>query len=153
MTDRFSHRWSLLLPGTLAFLIAAALPAMAQQPASPASAPSGPPGFSPMDKSAPDKSNQNSNLKPHATPSTVTALEKIPVDKIKLPSGFKAEIWSHGHPGARTMVQGPKGTVFMGSRVIGRVYAITEKNGKREAKVLLQGLTQPNGLAIKDGSL
>jgi glucose/arabinose dehydrogenase len=41
----------------------------------------------------------------------------------------------------------------MGSRIIGRVYAITEKDGKREVKTLLQGLTQPNGLAVKDGSL
>ena len=51
------------------------------------------------------------------------------------------------------MVMGDKGTMFMGTRVIGRVYAITDKDGKREAKVLLQGLTQPNGLAFKDGAL
>ena len=48
---------------------------------------------------------------------------------------------------------GPKGTIFMGSRIIGRVYAITDKDGKRDVKVLLQGLTQPNGLAVKDGAL
>jgi glucose/arabinose dehydrogenase len=142
MTDRSSRRRSLLLAGTFSLLITA-LPAAAQQP----------PGMSPIDKSAPDKSKQDTNLKPHATPSTVTPVEKIPVDKIKLPSGFKAEIWSSGHPGARTMVQGPKGTIFMGSRIIGRVYAITDKNGTREVKTLLQGLTQPNGLAVKDGSL
>ncbi len=51
------------------------------------------------------------------------------------------------------MVMGAKGTMFMGTRVIGRVYAITEQGGKREAKVLLQGLTQPNGLAFHNGSL
>ena len=51
------------------------------------------------------------------------------------------------------MVLGDKGTMFMGTRLIGRVYAITNKDGKREAKVLLQGLTQPNGLAFKNGSL
>ena len=51
------------------------------------------------------------------------------------------------------MVMGDKGTMFMGTRVIGRVYAITDKDGKREAKALLQGLTQPNGLAFKDGAL
>ena len=62
-------------------------------------------------------------------------------------------MWSSGHPGARTMVLGDKGTMFMGTRLIGRVYAITNKDGKREAKVLLQGLTQPNGLAFKNGSL
>jgi glucose/arabinose dehydrogenase len=112
-----------------------------------------PPGFSPLDKGSPARSQQDTTLKPHPTPPTATPVEKIPVDKIKLPAGFKAEIWSHGHPGARTMVRGDKGTVFMGTRLIGRVYAITDRGGKREAKVLLQGLTQPNGLAFKDGAL
>jgi glucose/arabinose dehydrogenase len=112
-----------------------------------------PPGFSPIDRSNPTASKQDTNLKPHATPPTVTAVDKLPVDKLKLPAGFKAEVFSSGHPGARTMVMGPKGTIFMGTRQLGRVYAITNKDGKREAKVLLQGLTQPNGLAVKDGAL
>jgi glucose/arabinose dehydrogenase len=127
--------------------------AFAQQPAPAPSAPPTPPGFSALDKSKPEASKQDTNLKPHATPPTVTALEKLPVDKLKLPAGFKAEVWSHGHPGARTMVFGPKGTMFMGTRQLGRVYAIVDKDGKREVKTLLQGLTQPNGLAIKDGAL
>src|SRR5205807_6835172 len=100
------------------------------------------PGFSPLDQSKPDNSGQDTNLKPHPTPPIGTPTEKIPLDKIKLPAGFKAEIWSRGHPGGRTMVTGPKGTIFMGTRIIGRVYALTEKDGKREPKVLLQGLTQ-----------
>jgi glucose/arabinose dehydrogenase len=135
-----SYQRSLLAAGALALLAATALPAAAQSP----------PGFSPMDKSNPAASQQD---KPHPTPPTVTPVEKLPLDKIKLPPGFKAEVWSSGHPGGRSMVMGTKGTMFMGTRVIGRVYAITEKNGKREPKVLLQGLTQPNGLAFKDGSL
>ncbi len=101
----------------------------------------------------PDKSGQANTLRPHPSPPTVTSLDKLPLDKIKLPAGFKAEVWSHGHPGGRTMVMGDKGTMFMGTRVIGRVYAITKKDGKREVKTLLSGLTQPNGLAFKDGSL
>jgi glucose/arabinose dehydrogenase len=110
-------------------------------------------GFSPIDRTNQAKSNQNTGLKPHPTPVTETPVEKIPVDKLKLPVGFKAEIWSHGHPGGRTMVAGPKGTIFMGTRGPGRVYAITERNGKREAKVLLKGLVQPNGLVVRDGAL
>ena len=51
------------------------------------------------------------------------------------------------------MVMGPKGTIFMGTRQLGRVYAIVDKDGKREVKTILQGLTQPNGLAVKDGAL
>jgi glucose/arabinose dehydrogenase len=112
-----------------------------------------PPGFSPLDRTNPGASGQDSNLRPHPTPPLATAVDKLPLDKIKLPAGFKAEVWSSGHPAARTMVMGAKGTMFMGTRTIGRVYAITEKDGKREPKVLLQGLTQPNGLAFRDGSL
>ncbi len=111
------------------------------------------PGFSTMDRTNEATSNQDSNLAPHPTPPTVTPLEKIPVDKIKLPPGFKAEVYSFGHPGARTMAIGPRGTIFMGTRQLGRVYAITNRNGKRETKTLLQGLTQPNGLVVKNGAL
>jgi len=113
----------------------------------------GPPGMSAIDKSDPAASKQDTGLKPHPTPPTVTPVEKLPLDKLKLPAGFKAEVWSSGHPGGRTMVMGPKGTMFMGTRLIGRVYAITEKDGKREVRTLLQGLTQPSGLAMKDGAL
>ncbi len=140
----------------LVLMIAAAGSVSAQQApptATPAAPAAGPPGFSQMDKSNPSASNQDQNLKPHPVPPIATAVDKLPLDKIKLPAGFKAEVWSSGHPGARTMVMGDKGTMFMGTRVIGRVYAITDKGGRREAKVLLQGLTQPNGLAFKDGSL
>ena len=145
-------RHGLTVPSAIAAIALGLTAAIAQQPPA-APAPAGPPGMSAIDKSDPKVSKQDVNLKPHATPPTVTALDKIPVDKLKLPAGFKAEVWSQGHPGARTMVMGPKGTIFMGTRGIGRVYAIADKAGKREAKTLLQGLTQPNGLAIKDGAL
>ncbi len=141
---------ALLAAATFGFLGASALPGATQAP----------PGFSPMDKSNPAASKQDNSLKPHPVPPTVTPVEKLPLDKIKLPPGFKAEVFSSGHPGGRTMVFGNKGTMFMGSRVIGRVYAVVEKDGKREAKVLLQAsnfpagaFVQPNGLAFKDGAL
>ncbi|MBX9846455.1 MAG: PQQ-dependent sugar dehydrogenase [Xanthobacteraceae bacterium] len=138
-----SLRNTLLAAATAGGLALAVQPAVGQAP----------PGFSPLDKSNPAASKQDANLKPHPTPPIPAAVDKLPLDKIKLPAGFKAELYSSGHPGARTMVMGNKGTLFMGTRIIGRVYAITNKDGKRESKVLLQGLTQPNGLAFKDGSL
>ena len=95
----------------------------------------------------------NSKLAPHATPMTVTTVDKIPVDKLKVPTGFKVDIWAHGMPGARMMVRGDKGTVFVGTRVIGKVYAITDKDGKRDNKVIAEQLKQPNGVAFKNGSL
>lgn len=167
MSSLLSARRGPLLAGALGGLLVAAFPVFAQQPApqqpaapaqaapaAPASpAPASPPGFSTLDRSNPAASKQSTTLSPHPTPPTVTAVDKLPLDKIKVPAGFKVEVWSSGHPGARTMVMGPKGTVFMGTRTLGRVYAITNKDGKREVKTLLTGLTQPNGLVVKDGAL
>jgi glucose/arabinose dehydrogenase len=95
----------------------------------------------------------DSKLAPHASPLTVTPLEKIAVDKLKVPNGFKVEVWAHGMPGARMMARGDKGTIFIGTRVIGKVYAVTDKDGKRTHKVIAEGLKQPNGIAFKDGKL
>jgi glucose/arabinose dehydrogenase len=161
MSRSTSYRLALPAAASLALVIATGS-VLAQQPAPPTAtptapaapaAPAAPPGFSQMDKTNVSNSKQDEGLKPHPVSPIATPVDKIPLDKIKLPAGFKAEIWSSGHPGGRTMVMGDKGTMFMGTRVIGRVYAITEKDGKRTAKVLLQGLTQPNGLAFKDGAL
>ncbi len=110
-------------------------------------------GHEPHRQEQPAASKQDPGLRPHPTPPVAAPVEKLPLDKIKLPAGFRAEVWSSGHPGARTMVRGDKGTIFMGTRGIGRVYAIVDKDGKREARPLIQGLTQPNGLAFKDGAL
>jgi len=95
----------------------------------------------------------DSKLAPHAIPLTVTPLEKIDVGKLKVPRGFKVDVWAHGMPGARMMARGDKGTIFVGTRVIGKVYAVSDRGGKRESKVIAEGLQQPNGIAFKNGSL
>jgi glucose/arabinose dehydrogenase len=95
----------------------------------------------------------DSKLAPHASPMTVTPVEKIQLGKLKAPAGFKVELWAHGIPGARMMTRGDKGTIFIGTRVIGKVYAVTDKGATRESKVIAEGLQQPNGLAFKNGSL
>jgi glucose/arabinose dehydrogenase len=95
----------------------------------------------------------SSPLSPHASPLTVTPVDKITVDKLKAPNGFKVEIWAHGMPGARMMTRGDKGTLFIGTRAAGKVYAVTDKDGNRSSKVIAEGLQQPNGVAFKDGTL
>jgi glucose/arabinose dehydrogenase len=99
------------------------------------------------------KTKQSKSLKPHASPLTITPPDKIPVDKIKVPAGFKVELWAHGIPGARTLTRGDKGTIFVGTRVIGRVYAVTDKDGQRSAKTIVEGEKMPNGLAFAGGAL
>jgi glucose/arabinose dehydrogenase len=39
------------------------------------------------------------------------------------------------------------------SRLAGNVYAVVDKNGKREVKTIAKGLHRPNGIAFKDGAL
>ena len=129
---------------TLAMALAASTAAYAQRP---------PTQMNPLDRSDLGRSKQDPNLRGVPIPATVTPLERVPLDRVKLPAGFKADVFAHGMPGARTMVQGPKGTIFVGSRTIGRVYAVTQKDGKTETRIIAQGLTSPNGLAIRDGSL
>jgi glucose/arabinose dehydrogenase len=96
---------------------------------------------------------KNPNLSGHAGKMTVTAPSEIPLDKIKVPKGFKVELWAHGMPGVRMMARGDKGTIWAGTRTIGRVYEIKDKGGAREHRILAQKLTQPNGIAFQGGNL
>src|SRR5262249_19834015 len=73
--------------------------------------------------------------------------------KIKLPAGFKIEVWAPGVLQARQMAWGDKGTLFVGTFDLGNIYAITDKGGKREVKTVIKGLKMPTGLAFQDGAL
>ena len=95
----------------------------------------------------------DSTLAPIAQPPSPKAPGEIPIAKIKLPPGFKAELWAHGINNARAMTWGDKGTLFVSSRVAGNVYAVVDKGGQREVKVIAKGLNLPNGVAFKDGTL
>ena len=96
---------------------------------------------------------KNPNLSGHAGRMTVTPPSEIPVDKIKVPKGFKVELWAHGMPGVRMMALGSKGTIWAGTRIIGRVYEIKDTGGQREHRILAEKLVQPNGVAFQGGNL
>lgn len=136
-------------------ILLAATPAFVVDAQQKAPRPTSGPDANPLDTSNEllAKTKQDKGLKPHPSPLTVTPLEKITVDKLKVPAGFKVEIWAHGMPGARMMTRGDKGTIFIGTRVHGKVYAVTDKDGKRTHKVIADGLKQPNGLGFKNGTL
>jgi glucose/arabinose dehydrogenase len=92
-------------------------------------------------------------------PAASTGSTDLPLNLIKLPAGFRIEVYASGVTNAREMVLGPKGTVFVGSRNKpdgDKVYALVDKNGDRKADgvlVIAKGLNQPNGVAFHDGSL
>ena len=93
------------------------------------------------------------DLRGHPPRLTVTPTAEIPVSRLRVPDGFRVELWAEGLPGIRIMVRGEGGTIFAGTRTIGRVYAIRDLGDRREGRVLLQGLTQPSGVALRDGAL
>ena len=63
------------------------------------------------------------------------AADKLPIAQLKLPKGFKIEVFVSGMPNARSLRLGDKGTVFVSNRILDKVYAIVDKDGKREVKV------------------
>jgi glucose/arabinose dehydrogenase len=133
-----------MLRKTLAAGIMAALtslPAFAQAPAAPV------PGWA-------VGRPEGSTLAPHAPRLTVTPLDQVPVGAIRLPPGFQAEVFAHGMPGVRAIAEGPNGTLFAGTRGIGRVYAISRNaDGTTRTRIFAQGLPQPSGLVMIGNSL
>jgi glucose/arabinose dehydrogenase len=81
------------------------------------------------------------------------AADKLPIPQLKLPKGFKVEVFVSGVPNARSLRQGDKGTIFVSNRILDKVYAVVAKNRQRELKVLASGLDRPNGLAFANGTL
>ena len=156
MTLNASIGRRLLRAGTIAATFAA-WPAVAQQPAPQpaapaAAAPTGPAAAPPWAQGRPEAAI-GVPLAPIAPPPIPTAADKLPIEKLKAPKGFKIELYAAGVGNARTLRQGDKGTVFVGSRLLDKVYAIVDRDGKREVKPIYSGLYRPNGLAFKDGAL
>jgi glucose/arabinose dehydrogenase len=166
---------SVLLSGAFlsAFILSAAAqqsaepPAAAQQPTTPpaaqppaagapppagtAASPTLPPG-SPL-IGRPAGNDAAAKLAPIAPPPIPAAPDKLPTAKLKVPAGFNIEVYAAGVANARSLALGDKGTVFVGSRLVDKVHAIVNKDGRREVKVLASGLYRPNGVAFKDGTL
>ncbi len=76
--------------------------------------------------------------------------------RIELPEGFYIRIYAEGITGARSMSLSPNGTLFVGTRPSGRVYALRDEDGDHKAErviILARGLNNPNGVAFKNGDL
>jgi len=131
----------------LTVFLAIAQPAAAQAPTVPlAGAP-----WSPLD-GRPETAGAM-RLTPMFGPPLPTAPDKLPLDRLKLPQGFRIEAFASGIANARTLRIGDKGTVFVGSRLSDKVYAIVNRSGRNEVKIIASGLYRPNGLAFRNGTL
>ncbi|VVE80553.1 PQQ-dependent sugar dehydrogenase [Pandoraea sputorum] len=89
-------------------------------------------------------------------PQLAMARDALPIERLSLPQGFYVEVLSDQVPGARGMALGPKGTLFVGSRAHGNVYAITLDPSRAYAakvRTVASGLNMPIGVAMRNGAL
>ena len=82
----------------------------AQTPATPAA-----PAPAPSWQQGRTAEQSTSTLHPFAILTGRPASE-LPLDKLKVPAGFKVEVWADGMPEARSLALGDKGTVFVSNR-------------------------------------
>jgi glucose/arabinose dehydrogenase len=77
----------------------------------------------------------------------------LPLEKIRLPAGFEIRVFARV-PNARSLARSPNGTLFVGTREDGGVYAVRDGSGRPDSVVrIARGLNMPNGVAIRDGAL
>lgn len=78
------------------------------------------------------------------------------LDRINLPPGFSIDVYAEGIENARSLALSREGTIFVGTRSGGKVYALRDTDGDFRADqvfTVAKGLDTPNGVALSDGSL
>jgi glucose/arabinose dehydrogenase len=79
----------------------------------------------------------------------------LPLERIKLPPGFRISLFAGDVPAARAMAFSPSGTLFVGS-MQGNVYALPDTNTDHKADKVItiaKGLEMPVGVDFRDGAL
>jgi glucose/arabinose dehydrogenase len=76
------------------------------------------------------------------------------LDSVRLPAGFRLNVYTDNVPAARSMALGQRGTLFVGTRA-GKVYAVSPAVGGAPpvVRVIADKLNMPNGVAFRDGAL
>ena len=93
---------------------------------------------------------ETANKKGEANSPKKVDYEKVPLDKINLPKGFKVEIYTDGIKRARSLALSKEGTLYVGTmHEKGEVMAV---KGDKKYK-LSSRWKMPNGVALKNGDL
>src|SRR5262245_52828864 len=112
MSTRDSVFRSCRVSSAAAAFLLSPIAAQAQQPTEKPAAPTPPPSWQ-QGRSA---EQEKSPLHPFAPHLTGRPVSDLPVNTLKVPPGFKVEIWVEGVPEARSLALGDKGTVFVSNR-------------------------------------
>ena len=93
--------------------------------------------------------------KVYSSQASVTAEEGLFLDCLRMTEGFHMEVYGRVD-NARSMAMSPDGTLFIGNKANGAVYALQDRNKDLKADTLYtiaKDLNMPNGIAFKDGAL
>lgn len=80
----------------------------------------------------------------------------LPIDKIKVPEGFRIDVYAENVENARSLCLSPDGTLFVGNRGGDKVLALKDLDGDGIAEkqyVIYEDGNMPNGVAYLDGDL
>jgi len=80
----------------------------------------------------------------------------LDLSRLQLPPGFHISLYAEQLPDARQLALGARGTLFVGTREAGRVYAAVDANHDNVAErvsTIAEGLPMPSGVAFRDGAL
>ena len=100
-------------------------------------------------------------------PGGALAQDALPLDRLRLPPGFRIEVYAEGLENPRSMVLSESGTLFVGTRTrpqelqqgggVGPgVYAIRDRDADGRADEIVEfgeGMNVPNGVALSGGDL
>lgn len=92
---------------------------------------------------------------PSATSTAASSGEESSLP-ITLPPGFKISVFANRIPNARSLALSPNGTLFVGTRTAGNLYALRDEDGDNIAEsgfIVGQNMNMPNGVAFRDGAL
>ncbi|USD25108.1 PQQ-dependent sugar dehydrogenase [Flagellimonas marinaquae] len=102
------------------------------------------------------KEDKDKKTSEEITENTEESNGDLPLERLNLPEGFNIELYAENLEGARSMAMGADGTLFVGTRNEGVVYALKDTDGDYKADktyTIASDLEQPNGVAFKDGDL
>lgn len=91
----------------------------------------------------------------NSEPAITEYAQTLPLEKVKLPAGFKIEVFAEVED-ARSMAISPSGVIYVGNNNKDKVYAVKDTNGDFKADkkwTLANGLNMPNGVAFNGGDL
>ena len=81
---------------------------------------------------------------------------RVSLDRITVDAGFQIALFAEGVKEARSMARSPSGTVFVGTRREGNLYALVDRDGDHQAETVYtlgSGMNMPNGVAYHGSSL